>query len=74
MEEKLKELITNQIENTIQEGLQISDLEVLSKLVDIKKDLKNIEYWEKKEENMMRYRYGNDDPFSRTYAIIQCVY
>lgn len=59
MEEKLKELVASQIENTIQEGLQITDLEVLSKLVDIQKDLSNIEYWKKKEETMMRYRgYG----------------
>ena len=61
-EEKLKKLIEKGINSIIEEGLEISDLDNLYKLVDIHKDLANEEYWEKKKEAIeMRYRgYGND--------------
>lgn len=61
-EERLKKLIEKGINSVIEEGLEMSDLDNLSKLVDIHKDLANEEYWQKKKEAMeMRYRgYGND--------------
>lgn len=65
MEEKLKELVEKGINGIIEEGIQVSDLDTLYKLVDIHKDLANEEYWESKKEAMeMRYRgygeYNND--------------
>lgn len=64
MEEKennLIEKIEQEIENVTSEGLKMQDLEILSKLVDIHKDLKNEKYWKIKEEALeMRYNNYND--------------
>lgn len=56
MEEKLKELVEKGINSLIENGINMSDLDTLSKLVDIHKDLSNEKYWEIKEEAKMRYR------------------
>lgn len=55
VENKINELITN-------EGVKKENVDYLYKLIDIHKDLKNENYWEKKEENIMYMRddYGND--------------
>lgn len=54
--DKLKELVAKSIENITQEGIQVNDLNTLSQLVDIHKDLCNEEYWKiKKEAIEMRY-------------------
>lgn len=58
MEEKLKEKVEEQINNILEDGIQSSNLEALYKLVDIHKDLANVEYWKKEEEKMMR-GYGD---------------
>lgn len=68
MDEKLKTQVEEKI-NTIvgDEGIQMGNLDMLGKLIDIHKDLANEEYWNKKKEVMeMRYRnydneYGNYD-------------
>lgn len=53
------EKVENQIAEVINnEGVKRESIEYLYKLVDIHKDLKNEKYWEKKEDNMMRYN-GN---------------
>lgn len=51
MEQKdLIEKVEKQIEETSKEGVKRENVEYLYKLVDIHKDLKNEEYWEKKGE------------------------
>lgn len=69
MEKEIKEKLNNQVEKQIQEileeGVHSENVEMLGELVDIHKDLKNEEYWKKKEEvYAMKYRddYG---PYSR---------
>lgn len=60
MEERLKDLVGQEISNMTQEGLQMHDVDILGKLVDIHKDLSNEEYWKVKEEALeMRYNDGN---------------
>lgn len=71
MDKELKEELCKQIEEQINiikdQGINPSNLEMLGELVDIKKDISNMEYWEKKEEVMdMNYRmrpmdYGRED-------------
>lgn len=66
MHKELKEMVEKGIDNLIEDGLQVENLDSLSKLVDIHKDLENEEYWEEKKEAMqMKYRgynteYGNE--------------
>lgn len=69
-EERLKKLIEKGINSVIEEGLEMSDLDNLSKLVDIHKDLANEEYWQKKKEAIeMRYRgYGEHDYDRENYG------
>lgn len=54
--EKIKEQIVEQIKCIEAEGVQSTNIDYLGKLVDIHKDIAHEEYWEKKEENFMRYR------------------
>lgn len=60
-ENKIKEQVENQINTIIEEGVQVGNIDMLGKLVDIHKDLANEEYWKVKKEVMkMNYRnYGN---------------
>lgn len=63
MEEKeLKETLCNQIEeelkNISQQRVQQGNVEYLYKLIDVKKDIKNIEYWKEKID-IMRNRYSD---------------
>lgn len=63
--EKLEEQLNKEIKNIVEnESVQIGNIDYLYKLVDIHKDMKNEEYWKKKEEDIMNYRnyegYGND--------------
>lgn len=61
MEDKVKEQIEQKINQISDEGVEMNNIEILGKLVDINKDLANIEYWKKKEEVMdMRYNDYND--------------
>lgn len=62
MNKELKEMVEKGIDNLIENGLQVENLDSLSKLVDIHKDLENEEYWKEKKEVMeMKYRgYGNE--------------
>lgn len=65
MEEKLdkdlKKQVEEQIEGVLGDGINMSNLDALGKLVDIHKDMSNIKYWKVKEDAIMRgrSRYGN---------------
>lgn len=55
------ELVENSINNIVGEDeLNVNDLDILYKLVDIHKDVCNEKYWKVKESEIMRYSgYGN---------------
>lgn len=57
LEEKLCNSVEQTLENIITDGeIREEDVKFVGELVDIKKDLANMEYWEAKEETMdMRY-------------------
>lgn len=69
MDDKVKELVEKGINKTIEDGIQTSNLDTLGKLVDIYKDIANVEHWKKEEENDMRYdrRYRDytREPYGR---------
>lgn len=56
---KSKEEVEKFIKQVIDEGLQVGNVDLLYKLVDIHKDIENEEYWKEKEENMMYRGYDN---------------
>lgn len=63
MDEKIKAQVEEKINTIIgDEGIQMGNLDMLGKLIDIHKDLSNEDYWNKKKEVMeMRYReYGDE--------------
>lgn len=68
---KVKECVKEKIDNIIENGIEIDNLDLLYKLVDIHKDIENEEYWKCKEEVMcMNYRdygreYGNYGNYGR---------
>lgn len=55
---KTKSEVERIIKQITENGLQTANVELLYKLIDIHKDIKNEDYWKEKEENMM-YR-GRD--------------
>lgn len=57
--DKAKEEVEKLIKQITESGLQVANVELLYKLIDIHKDIENEEYWEKKEENMMYRDYDN---------------
>lgn len=73
--EKLKCIVERELNQVADNGLTESNLDIVGKLVDIQKDLENIDYWNcKKEAIKMRYnnyghypdeRYGRRDRYSR---------
>ena len=60
---KTKEEVEKLIKGITENGLQINNVELLYKLIDIHKDIENEKYWENKEEVMkyMRDDYGMED-------------
>lgn len=54
-EEEVEKIIKQITEN----GLQVGNVDLLYKLIDIHKDIKNENYWKEKEENMMYRDYDN---------------
>lgn len=60
---KTKEEVEKLIKSITENGLQINNVELLYKLIDIHKDIENEKYWENKEEAMkyMRDDYGMED-------------
>ena len=56
---KTKEEVEKLIKQITESGLQVANVELLYKLIDIHKDINNEEYWKKKKENMMYRDYDN---------------
>ena len=64
--EKIKDIANKPIETITKDGISSSNLDYLYKLVDIQKDIANIEYWKMKEDNMMGYgEYGEYGAYGR---------
>lgn len=64
LEKKLCESIEKTLDNMVNEDeIREDDVKFLGHLIDIKKDIANMEYWKIKEEEIMRYmergNYGN---------------
>ena len=59
--ENIRDIVTNELKQFSKDELDSNDLDIMYKLVDIIKDLENIDYWNCKKEVMtMRYRnYGD---------------
>ena len=54
---EVKDKVEEKINTILENGIDMNNLEVLDKLVDIHKDMSNEEYWNEKKEGMkMRYR------------------
>lgn len=56
---KAKEEVEKLIKQITESGLQVANVELLYKLIDIHKDIENEKYWKEKEENMMYRDYDN---------------
>lgn len=76
MEEEKKEItdvlcekIEEKLQKIVDEGISTSNIDVLSKLVDIHLDLKNEKYWKEKVD-MRRYggRYGEYNGYGGNYG------
>lgn len=63
---KAKEEVEKLIKQVTESGLQVANVELLYKLIDIHKDIENEKYWkEKEEESMYRGRdYFMDDSYN----------
>ena len=62
--DKIKDLVVKELEEfSDEEELDDKDLDILYKLVDIDKDLENIDYWKVKKE-VMKMRYNNYGGYS----------
>ena len=59
MIEKVKEKTECIIDEILEQGITVDNVDMLGQLVDIHKDVANEEYWECKEESIDMYRYGN---------------
>lgn len=71
MKDEITRKVSEQVEDAIGEitekGLKPDNLDNLGKLIDIKKDLANIDYWEDKEDNMRLRGYDNESYGRRRY-------
>lgn len=63
-EKDIMKQVEKEIECIAEEGIQMSNLDMLGKLVDIHKDLSNEDYWKMKEE-VYNMRY---DDYDREYG------
>jgi len=61
--DKIKNLVCKELERFSDTELNGEDLDVLYKLIDIDKDLENIDYWKVKKE-VMKMRYNNYGEYS----------
>ena len=61
--DKVKELVCKELEKFSNSELTSDELDVLYKLVDIDKDLENIDYWKCKKE-VMKMRYNDYGDYS----------
>ena len=63
--DKIKELVCKELERFYDTELNDEDVDLLYKLIDINKDLENIDYWKVKKE-VMKMRYGNYGDYSES--------
>ena len=57
--DKIKKQVEQKINEMVEQGIRMDNVEILGELVDIHKDIANEEYWDKKKEVMdMNYREG----------------
>ena len=56
---KIKEAVQKPLETIIKNGVSSNNLDYLYKLVDVHKDIANMEYWKTKEDIMRYSNYGN---------------
>lgn len=64
--EHLKEKVEEQLNKIIEQGVSISNVDYIYKLIDIHKDIANEEYWKVKEEKYMRgYGEGYNEGYGR---------
>lgn len=61
--DKIKDIVVKELERFSGAELNGDELDVLYKLVDIDKDLENIDYWKVKKE-VMKMRYNDYDEYS----------
>lgn len=61
--DKIKDMIEKELEQFSNTELNESNLNILFKLVDIYKDLENVDYWDVKKE-VMKMRYSDYDRYS----------
>lgn len=61
--EKIKCIIEKEIDQLADDGVNEGNLDILFKLVDIDKDLENIDYWNVKKE-AIKMRYNDYDRYS----------
>ena len=61
--DKIKQLVEKELKQFSNAELDRNDLDVLYKLVDIYKDLENLDYWNVKKE-VMQMRYNNYEDYS----------
>lgn len=63
--DKVKKQVEQKIDEIMEEGIRMDNLEALGELVDIHKDIANEEYWDKKKEVMdMNYRGYSEGGYS----------
>ena len=64
--EHLKEIVEEQLNKIVEQGVSISNVDYIYKLIDIHKDIANEEYWNVKEEKYMRgYGEGYNEGYGR---------
>ena len=68
MLEKIKEVVNKPLETITKDGVSSNNLDYLYKLVDIQKDIANIEYWNVKEDVMMYGNYGRNSYGESSYG------
>lgn len=70
MEEQVKQESEKVIKSILEKGIKMENVDFLYKMVDIYKDISNIDYWDAKKEDMdMRYKaYGRDSYNEGSYG------
>lgn len=69
MIQKVKDATEKIIDCVIEDGVKEDNVDLLSKVIDIHKDVCNEEYWKVKEENYMRYgRSYSDGAYGDSYG------
>jgi hypothetical protein len=63
--DKIKKLIVKELEQFPNVEINANELDALYKLIDIDKDLENIDYWKVKKE-VMKMRYNDYDDYSES--------